>query len=74
MTSQPTDARIYRSHSHRSASLLALAGIFTVACVGAIRPLPTTAAIAVTASAASAVDTDVLSIDGRPGGASGCDY
>ena len=67
MTSQPTDARIHPSHSHRSASFLALAGIFTLACIGAIDPLPTTATIVVmVTTAGSAVDADgyVLSING----------
>ena len=67
MTSQPTDTRIHPSHSHRSASLLALASIFTLACIGAIEPLPTTATIVVIVSTAgSAVDPDGygLSING----------
>jgi len=39
MTSHEAGAAVSRSHSHRSAGLLALAGLFTFACIGAIEPL-----------------------------------
>lgn len=77
MTTQAAGAVIHASHPHRSAGFLALAGIFTVACIGAIEPLPsTTGAIIVTVSTAGAsidVDADgyTLSIDSAPGQAVG---
>lgn len=41
MFSQATGAVIHSSHhSQRSASVLALAGLFTFGCIGAIEPLP----------------------------------
>lgn len=41
MFSQATGAVVHPSqHSQRSASFLALAGVFTFGCIGAIEPLP----------------------------------
>jgi hypothetical protein len=77
MTTHATDVLRHLPHSHRSASFLALAGIFTVACIGAIEPLPsTTGALLVSVSTAGAnsdVDADgyTLSIDSEPAQAVG---
>ncbi len=70
MTSHAAGAVIHPSHPHRSAIFLALAGIFTVGCIGVIDPLPsTTGAIMITVSTAGAgIDPDgyTLTIDSQP--------
>ncbi len=78
MFSQATDTVIHSSHhSQRSARFLALAGLFTFGCIGAIEPLPkATGTIMITVSTAGAsidVDPDgyTLTIDSEPGKAVG---
>ncbi len=71
MFSQAIDAVIHPSpHSQRSAAVLAFAGLFTFACIGAIEPLPNgTGTIVITVSTAG-VDLDadgyILTIDSEP--------
>jgi hypothetical protein len=67
MTSHAAGAVVHPSHPHRSASFLALAGLFTFACIGAIEPLPNgTGTIMITVSTAG-IDLDadgyILTID-----------
>jgi hypothetical protein len=69
MTSHEADAVVQPSHPQRSASFLALAGLFTFACIGAIEPLPNgTGTIMVTVSTAG-IDLDadgyILTIDSK---------
>jgi len=72
MISPAPGAVIHTSNSHRSASFLALATIFTGACIGAIEPLPSTKGenliiIVSTTGATTALDADgySLSIDSQ---------
>lgn len=74
MFSQATGAVVQPSHhSQRFASFLALAGLFTFGCIGAIEPLPkatgTIMIIVSTAGASIDLDADgyILSIDSKPG-------
>ncbi len=70
MTSHAAGAVIHPSHPHRSAIFLALAGIFTVGCIGVIDPLPsTTGAIMIIVSTAGAgihPNGYALTIDSQP--------
>ena len=69
MTSHAAGAVVHPSHPHRSAGFLALAGLFTVACIGAIEPLPNgTGTIMITVSTAGIggggdADGYILTID-----------
>jgi len=72
MTSHADGAVVYPSHPHRSASFLALAGIFTFACIGVIEPLPSTIGAIMTVTvltAGNGIDVDAdgytVSIDSR---------